>query len=296
MVDLSPGPRTHRKQTSLELHHAHAEAVQHHQILSIAKILFILSIEANSCVQLTAYWIAFGPHGPRAQDPPGTNARIFWGVFAGVAASVAIFGAIRLAAKPAPHTMTKEWQEASNEILKVSPRCPPSTCTSQQTNPTCAYRSKRPTPSRVSPPKATRAPARSSLPPRALRCKDTEKQQGGDEGSRRPKKRRIRNTPSPTTSAHHDDKKRASREASLPLTTNQLFSLCNRIYAKAPKYASGERFGVGFDGWCKYCTTTIDPKSCIDLFIVTSDVHVHRVIWLCASYTSSHPYHQMINR
>lgn len=67
----------------------------------------------------TAYWIAFGPHGPRAEDPPGTNARIAWGVTIGVAASVAIFGAIRLAAKPAPYTMTQEYQEESNEFLKV---------------------------------------------------------------------------------------------------------------------------------------------------------------------------------
>jgi len=39
-----------------------------------------------------------------------------------VVASFAIFAAIRFFANPPPHTMTKEWQEASNEILKV--RCP----------------------------------------------------------------------------------------------------------------------------------------------------------------------------
>lgn len=68
----------------------------------------------------TAYWIAFGPHGPRAVDPPGTNARIAWGVAIGLAASFTIFAAIRLAAKPEPHTMSKEYQEASNELLIVS--------------------------------------------------------------------------------------------------------------------------------------------------------------------------------
>lgn len=67
--------------------------------------------------QKAAYWIAFGPHGPRAADPPGTNARIAWGVALGVFTSVAIFGAIRLAAKPAPHTMTQEYQQESNELL-----------------------------------------------------------------------------------------------------------------------------------------------------------------------------------
>ena len=110
------------QQTSLELppHHI-PQLARRHQNPSITDNSSSRIVVANSCFQLTAYWIAFGPHGPRAQDPPGTNGRIFWGVVAGVTASVAIFGAIRLAAKPAPYTMTKEWQEASNEILKVSP-------------------------------------------------------------------------------------------------------------------------------------------------------------------------------
>ncbi|OAA44343.1 cytochrome c oxidase polypeptide V precursor [Metarhizium rileyi] len=64
-----------------------------------------------------AYWIAFGPHGPRAVDPPGTNARVAWGVAVGLAASFAIFAAIRSVAKPEPHTMSKEYQESSNELL-----------------------------------------------------------------------------------------------------------------------------------------------------------------------------------
>lgn len=74
--------------------------------------------ELTAQEQKAAYWIAFGPHGPRAEDPPGTGARVFWMVMAGIGASVGIFGAIRMVAKPAPHTMTKEWQEASNEMLK----------------------------------------------------------------------------------------------------------------------------------------------------------------------------------
>lgn len=80
---------------------------------------FSIVTDLTNLYIFTAYWIAFGPHGPRSEDPAGTGARVFWGVIAGVAASVAIFGGIRLAAKPAPHTMTKEWQEASNELLKV---------------------------------------------------------------------------------------------------------------------------------------------------------------------------------
>ncbi|PHH65407.1 hypothetical protein CDD81_2511 [Ophiocordyceps australis] len=67
--------------------------------------------------QKAAYWIAFGPHGPRAADPPGTNAKIVWGVISGLAASLTIFGIIRYFAKPPPHTMTREYQEKVNEYL-----------------------------------------------------------------------------------------------------------------------------------------------------------------------------------
>ncbi|KAL0940653.1 Cytochrome c oxidase polypeptide 5, mitochondrial [Colletotrichum truncatum] len=65
-----------------------------------------------------AYWIAFGPHGPRAGPAPGENSRVFWGVIASIAASLALFGTARLFAGPPPDTMTKEYQEASNEFLK----------------------------------------------------------------------------------------------------------------------------------------------------------------------------------
>ncbi|OHE96145.1 cytochrome c oxidase polypeptide 5 [Colletotrichum orchidophilum] len=65
-----------------------------------------------------AYWIAFGPHGPRSGTPAGETSRVFWGVIAAVAASLAIFSTVRLFAGPAPDTMTKEYQEASNEFLK----------------------------------------------------------------------------------------------------------------------------------------------------------------------------------
>lgn len=67
-----------------------------------------------------AYWIAFGPHGPRAMDPPGSGARVAWGVAIGLAASVGIFGVIRFFAKPVPYTMSQEYQEQSNEFLIVS--------------------------------------------------------------------------------------------------------------------------------------------------------------------------------
>lgn len=75
---------------------------------------------ANSESFHAAYWIAFGPHGPRTADPPGAGARVAWGVVIGLASSLALFSGIRMAAKPAPHTMNKEWQEATNEYLKVN--------------------------------------------------------------------------------------------------------------------------------------------------------------------------------
>ena len=66
-----------------------------------------------------AYWIAFGPHGPRAQPPKGQGWKIFFKVLQLLAVSAVISYSVKLAAKPAPRTMTKEWQEASNEYAKV---------------------------------------------------------------------------------------------------------------------------------------------------------------------------------
>ena len=67
-----------------------------------------------------AYWIAFGPHGPRAMSPPGEGWRVFTGVVIAVVVSYITFCLIRTQAKPPPRTMNKEWQEATNEYLKVS--------------------------------------------------------------------------------------------------------------------------------------------------------------------------------
>src|ERR1700712_1649992 len=67
----------------------------------------------------TAYWIAFGPHGPRALPPPGETRKVILYTLLGMVASGALFGLTRhFANKEAPRTMTKEWQEASEEYLK----------------------------------------------------------------------------------------------------------------------------------------------------------------------------------
>ena len=74
----------------------------------------ILKIVSN-----TAYWIAFGPHGPRALPPPGENWYIFRMTMLGVGISFIIFCAIRSMARPAPKTMNAQYQEMTNEYLKV---------------------------------------------------------------------------------------------------------------------------------------------------------------------------------
>lgn len=74
-------------------------------------------------LRYTAWWIAFGPHGPRAEDPPGEWTKILWYTTIGVAVSAALFFGIHAFARPPPRTMTKEWQEATNEYLKVRCLC-----------------------------------------------------------------------------------------------------------------------------------------------------------------------------
>ncbi|KAI9697738.1 MAG: Cytochrome c oxidase subunit 5A [Bogoriella megaspora] len=65
-----------------------------------------------------AYWIAFGPHGPRKGDPPGENWKVFGYTMAGLAVAAVVFGITRHFAREPPHTMTKEYQEQTNEYLK----------------------------------------------------------------------------------------------------------------------------------------------------------------------------------
>jgi Cytochrome c oxidase subunit IV len=67
----------------------------------------------------TAYYIAFGAHGPRALPPPGEGWKVAGYTVIGVAVSFALFAGIRMGAKGSPGTMNKEYQEATNEYLKV---------------------------------------------------------------------------------------------------------------------------------------------------------------------------------
>ncbi|KAA6412426.1 MAG: cytochrome c oxidase subunit IV [Lasallia pustulata] len=65
-----------------------------------------------------AYWIAFGPHGPRALPPPGEGWKVFYYTMLGVGVSFVLFLIIHSLARAPPRTMTKEYQMMSNEYLK----------------------------------------------------------------------------------------------------------------------------------------------------------------------------------
>ncbi|PKS12244.1 hypothetical protein jhhlp_001544 [Lomentospora prolificans] len=65
-----------------------------------------------------AYWIAFGPHGPRALDPPGEGKSLAFHITLILAATLGLFAVIRSFSGQPPESMTQEWQEASNELLK----------------------------------------------------------------------------------------------------------------------------------------------------------------------------------
>jgi len=65
-----------------------------------------------------AYWIAFGAHGPRAAAPPGEALKIASYTAVGLVVSFALFFAIRSGGRGNPATMTREYEEMSNEYLK----------------------------------------------------------------------------------------------------------------------------------------------------------------------------------
>jgi cytochrome c oxidase subunit 4 len=66
-----------------------------------------------------AYYVAFGPHGPRTPaNPPGSTAKLLLGVTGSLAATAVLFYSIRAAAPPPPKTLTKEWEEAATQRAK----------------------------------------------------------------------------------------------------------------------------------------------------------------------------------
>ncbi|KAJ4488397.1 cytochrome c oxidase subunit IV-domain-containing protein [Lentinula aciculospora] len=63
-----------------------------------------------------AYYVAFGPHGPRAPvSKPGDALKIFAGTAAAVGVAGIMYYLTRIFSPAPPRTINKEWQEASNE-------------------------------------------------------------------------------------------------------------------------------------------------------------------------------------
>ncbi|GLB34506.1 putative cytochrome c oxidase subunit IV [Lyophyllum shimeji] len=66
-----------------------------------------------------AYYVAFGPHGPRTPTSlPGDGYKIFFWTMTLVAAAGGIYYGLRQLTPPPPKTLTKEWEEAMNERAK----------------------------------------------------------------------------------------------------------------------------------------------------------------------------------
>ncbi|KAG6908458.1 hypothetical protein DXG01_004541 [Tephrocybe rancida] len=62
-----------------------------------------------------AYYVAFGPHGPRTPvSQPGDALKIFFWTMTLVAVAGGLFATARVLGPPPPKTLTKEWEEASN--------------------------------------------------------------------------------------------------------------------------------------------------------------------------------------
>ncbi|KAI0345401.1 cytochrome c oxidase subunit IV [Trametopsis cervina] len=63
-----------------------------------------------------AYYVAFGPHGPRAPiSPPGTSLKIVVWVLGLVGVAGGLYASARAFAPPPPKTINKEWEEAANQ-------------------------------------------------------------------------------------------------------------------------------------------------------------------------------------
>ncbi|KAI9505705.1 cytochrome c oxidase [Coemansia spiralis] len=64
------------------------------------------------------YYATYGPHNHRRpRIKPGDNMKVFIGVISTIAVSLTISTIVRNSV-PKPRTMTKEWQEASNEYAR----------------------------------------------------------------------------------------------------------------------------------------------------------------------------------
>ncbi|KAG1787927.1 COX4, subunit IV of cytochrome c oxidase [Suillus plorans] len=89
------------------------QAVVHRQLEELQKKDWkTLSLDEKKA----AYYVAFGPHGPRAPvSPPGQGFKVFLGTMGLVGLAGLLTLAIRSQSPPPPKTITREWEEASNQ-------------------------------------------------------------------------------------------------------------------------------------------------------------------------------------
>ncbi|KAF9260017.1 COX4-domain-containing protein [Marasmius fiardii PR-910] len=118
----SPSPTRTTKQSVIPLGNVEAQWAKmsvedkttvHEQLEEIMKKDWKqLSIDEKKA----AYYVSFGPHGPRAPtSQPGDNWKIFGAVVALIGVSGVVSALIRSQGQETPKTLTKEWQEATNE-------------------------------------------------------------------------------------------------------------------------------------------------------------------------------------
>lgn len=75
--------------------------------------------ELTTAEKKAAYYISFGAWGPRKPlHKAGEINKVIWGVVGGFGAAIGLFAFIRMFAAPPPRTLTREWQDASDEYLK----------------------------------------------------------------------------------------------------------------------------------------------------------------------------------
>ncbi|PIA19029.1 cytochrome c oxidase subunit IV [Coemansia reversa NRRL 1564] len=105
---------THAEETFGKLQ----ETAQREEVKRLSEIMKAdwhkVSIENKRAI----FYATYGPHNRRRpRSKPGDNWKVFFGVVGTIAVSVTISTLVRNSV-PKPHTMTKEWQEMSNEYAR----------------------------------------------------------------------------------------------------------------------------------------------------------------------------------
>lgn len=65
-----------------------------------------------------AWWVAYGEFGIRRPPPPGFYWRVFGGTLLTISGGIGLFALTRQFAEPFPDTISREYQEATNKMLR----------------------------------------------------------------------------------------------------------------------------------------------------------------------------------